>query len=101
MRVVHLPVYIDNPYQDLLIRELLEQEVDVIIGGSGGRFLRTALFKWKADIYHFHWIHPYILHSRKWRAAIRGLLFVLEVLVLKLSGAKIVWTVHNISSHDG
>ena len=46
LAVVHLPVFDDNGYQPMLLAALQRKGVQVIHGGQG-RFLRTALFRWR------------------------------------------------------
>ncbi len=100
LKVVHLPVYGDNQYQPLLMKALSDRGLQVIDGGGGGDFLRTALFHWKADLYHFHWLHPYMLRRGRPASILRGLRFLLEVLLIRLSGARLIWTVHNLVNHE-
>ena len=100
MRVVHLPVYDDNAYQRLLMESQRHLGIETINGGGGGQFFRTALTRWKADILHFHWLHPYIIRPGKIATAWRSLRLMLEVRFLKMSGQRIVWTVHNLKNHD-
>lgn len=99
-RVVHLPVYTDNPYQSLLMNAQRELGWEVIDGGGGGNFLRTALRNWRPCVLHFHWLHPYILRTTWLRSWTRGIRFLCEVRMLRKSGAKAVWTVHNLSNHE-
>jgi glycosyltransferase involved in cell wall biosynthesis len=79
---------------------LKAQGVVTLDGGGGGNFFRTALFKWQADILHFHWLHPYLLRRGRLASMIRATRFLAEVALLRLSGARIVWTVHNLVNHD-
>lgn len=100
MRVVHLPVYEDNAYQRLLMDAQRHLGIDAIAGGGGGNFFRTALIRWKADILHFHWIHPYLIRAGTVGTLLQSLRLVVEVGLLRLSGQRIVWTVHNLKNHD-
>jgi len=100
IRVAHLPVYPENAYQPLLFSALAETGVQVIQGGGGGNFFRTARFKWKADILHFHWVHPYILRPGRLGTVVRGTRFIAELTALKRAGQRIVWTVHNLKNHE-
>lgn len=100
LRVVHLPVYRDNAYQPLLMAALEKQGIEVIDGGGGGTFLRTALTKWKPDVMHFHWLHPYMIRSTAIGTLIRGLRLLVDVMILRLFGVRIVWTLHNLHNHD-
>lgn len=74
---------------------------EVLEGGGGGDFLGTALFKWKADVLHFHWLHPYLLRETTAGSITRSLRFLVEILVLKAQGTRIAWTIHNLSNHEG
>ena len=100
-KVVHLPCYDDNPYQDLLMDAQRKLGWEVIDGGGGGDFIGVALRKWRADVVHFHWLHPYLLRDSWVGSLARSLKFLVEVTLLKIFGAKIVWTTHNLSNHEG
>ncbi|MES2823047.1 MAG: glycosyltransferase family 4 protein [Pseudomonadota bacterium] len=54
----------------------------------------------KFDILHFHWPDGYINQRNLLKAVQRALLFSLIILIAKLKGAHIVWTVHNVTPHD-
>jgi beta-1,4-mannosyltransferase len=100
-KVVHLPCYDDNPYQGLLMAAQSEVGWEVIDGGGGGNFIGVALWEWKPDVVHFHWLHPYLLRESWLGSVARSARFLLEVLTLKLRGSRIAWTIHNLSNHDG
>ena len=100
LKIVHLPVYYDNAYQKLLMDELRKLGHEVIDGGGGGNFLRTCLFKWKPDIFHLHWTHPYMIKYNLVGTIFRACRFILELKIIKITGTKLVWTVHNLTSHD-
>lgn len=99
MKIVHLPSYDINPYQQNLANAQANLGHDVQLGGGGGNFLRTALFEWKPDIMHFHWLHPYLLKPSGIASVFRSIRFIIEVLLLKITGARIVWTIHNLQNH--
>ena len=100
-RVVHLPCYDVNPYQRLLMEQLEAKGFSVLDGGGGGNFLRSALFRWKGKNIHLHWLHPYIIRSTWFGSAFRGSRLVVELLLLRLAGKRLVWTVHNLHNHQG
>ncbi|MEX0290781.1 MAG: glycosyltransferase family 4 protein, partial [Flavobacteriaceae bacterium] len=100
MKIIHLPSYDINPYQRNLADAQIQLGHEVLLGGGGGNFFRTALFKWKADVLHFHWLHPYLLKKSKLGSVIRATRFLIEVLILKVSGYSIVWTIHNLQNHS-
>jgi len=101
MKVVHLPCYQDNPYQGLLFDALRLRGIDAIDGGGGGDFLRSILFRWRPGAVHFHWLHPYVLRPTAIMSWCRTFRFLLEVLLIRLSGCRIIWTLHNLSNHEG
>jgi len=100
VRVVHLPVYQDNAYQRLLMDALRRLGVETINGGGGGNFFRTAMLRWKADILHFHWLHPYLIRPSALGTVLRSARLLIELSILKLCGQRIIWTVHNLKNHD-
>lgn len=100
LRVVHLPFYEENGYQPLLEAALMRRGIDVLRGGGGGNFFRSALFRWQADVLHFHWLHPYLLRGSRWATLLRASRFLAEVALIRQWGIRIVWTVHNLQNHD-
>ncbi|HER25179.1 MAG TPA: glycosyltransferase [Candidatus Atribacteria bacterium] len=93
----------NNPYQNLLLNHL--QDLGVKVEGSGTyrifSLLRSTFSHWKPDILHLHWHHPFLLGSNITKTIIKSVSFIAELLILKLVEVKIVWTVHNIVSHEG
>lgn len=100
LRIVHLPYYDDNPYQDLLMEVQRKLGHHVQSGGSGGYFLRTALKVWKPDLLHFHWIHPYLLKDSRLGSVVRSIRLLIECGILRLRGIQLAWTIHNLKNHD-
>ena len=98
--VVHLPVYSENPYQPMLMDAQRALGWEVIDGGGGGNFLRSVLRRWKPDILHLHWLHPYLLRESRPASWRRGLRLLAEMQLIRMAGIKIVWTVHNLKNHD-
>ena len=97
----------ENPYQNLLANGLNENDVMVEMGDYGWyfpRLYRSALKYKHAKILHLHWLAPYIYwilsDQNGLRRSIKILLTRFDLFLVKLSGKKIVWTVHNIYSHD-
>lgn len=58
-----------------------------------------ALFE-KFDIVHFHWPDGYINQKNIFKTLQRSLLLSFILMVVKLRGSKLVWTVHNVVPHD-
>lgn len=92
-----------NPYQKALAGSLSKESVDVSFGTVFRLFsaLRSAKNYWKPDILHLHWHHPFLLAGSVLKTIIKSVSFIGELLALKLFGIKIIWTVHNITSHEG
>ncbi|MFE4105685.1 glycosyltransferase [Almyronema epifaneia] len=64
-------------------------------------FLQVFWSTSKYDVVHFHWTHPYILANSFAVTLLYSCQFLVDAFLLRLSGAKIVWTIHNHLSHDG
>ncbi|WP_346292098.1 glycosyltransferase [Sphaerothrix gracilis] len=52
------------------------------------------------DIIHLHWIHPYTSNNYSILAFLYSIQFSLDIFLVRLFGCKIVWTVHNLFSHE-
>jgi len=62
-------------------------------------YLRLATRR--IDIVHLHWPELTFLTGRSWRVLARLLLFRAALGVARLrNGTKVVWTVHNVASHE-
>jgi glycosyltransferase involved in cell wall biosynthesis len=99
MAVVFLPDYTeDNPYQSNL-REALDETV---IFGDADPFsiLRTVSSCDDVSVVHFHWLSPYIFASSTPKTAIQFTLTLFQIIALKIQGIPMVWTVHNVMSHE-
>lgn len=99
LKVTFQPYWDENPYQKLLVENLVilgVQMVDMNIS------IRALIKRTKPDILHLHWLHSFIACRvpNPIYSAIKLLRFVSIVVLLKLTGVKIVWTAHNLKSHD-
>ena len=110
IRVVHVPYTRRNPYQQLLFEGLSELGLDVNVA-KVKRLLNRSFFDitilliilkyWKPDIIHLHWQHVFLIDKRSWLKSIaKSFIFFVEIILAKLIGVKIVWTVHNIKKHE-
>lgn len=103
IKVVHVPYHADlNPYQMLLTGSLEKLGIEVIGEKCLPIFTVSRLAKkyWKLDIIHIHWQHPFILGKTRLRTVVKSISFVFELLVIKLLGINVVWTVHNLKNHE-
>lgn len=82
-----------NPHMRLLYRALQPHAVSVAEGSL------RALTRDRYDLVHVHWPERLLNRSLfyRWRGFVR---FLLEMAVLRLKGAKLVWTVQNIKGHE-
>lgn len=101
--VLFLPDYGDaNPYQMQLREGLAAHGVSVSMASGAGLFpVVTAVARhgWPAVV-HLHWLHPYLVGRGPLTTAVKGIRLVVELLVLRLIGVTVVWTVHNLFEHD-
>jgi beta-1,4-mannosyltransferase len=101
MKIVFTPWYQNNPYQRLLA-EALEKKGHTIIPHKPEPplyLIKFILKNGKPDIIHLHWMHPFLIRKSFIKTFMASALFILEIIILKMMGVKIIWTVHNIVSH--
>jgi len=116
LRVLMMPDYrVDNPYQTLLVNALEQTGVTVDFPWGYRRVLpiwrmvRDSLRDGKAerhaftqpfDVLHLHWLTPYLKGSIFFVKLVYALKFLLDVWLVRRSGVRVVWTVHNLIPHD-
>lgn len=98
LRVAFVPFFEANPYQPQLARELEALGVEVTTANSAVRLPRRLLRgPERIDVLHLHWLPR---AARGWRAGLRVARFLATLRYVKLHGVRIVWTVHNLVSHE-
>jgi len=98
MEVAFIPYWgRHNPYQDSLGKSLESLGIGVIKGELNDVFHKIIFGRLKVDILHLHW-----LPSFRWKPVrlFKLILFVLKLVILRILGVKIVWTAHNLNSHE-
>jgi len=102
LEVLHIPYVPDEPTQGMLINSLKRNGVSVYIGKRYNLFslIRSIEAQVKPHLIHLHWAHGFVLGKSRIRTIIRSLSFLSELLLLRLCRIKIVWTVHNMVSHE-
>ena len=85
-------------YNELLYREIERYGGDVVEGIFSGRWLISHMSR--GDVAHFHW--PSFQYARAGRvAAMAGFIrWTAILLMMRLRGAKVVWSAHNLMPHD-
>jgi glycosyltransferase involved in cell wall biosynthesis len=105
LRVLMMPDYrIDNPYQILLAKALQNQGVEVLFPFGYRRlfpiFRAIKSNKNQIDVLHLHWLSPYIKGENRLTKSIYAIKFLLDILLTKRRGVKVVWTGHDYTSHN-
>ena len=96
LTVAALPAFSNrtrNPYNALLYEALARRGVEVVElapDGTGGK---------GADVVHIHWPEGNLNHRRWLRAVPRSARLLVRLAGQRRSGARLVWTVHNLGSH--
>ncbi|MBD3245489.1 MAG: glycosyltransferase [Candidatus Omnitrophica bacterium] len=86
-----------NSYQRLLIEGGLRY-VAVTVKKYLSR--QMVLGKKKFDIVHVHWIYAFLYKAGKLRRCVQFIVFLVKLVILRVWGGKIVWTVHNLFNHE-
>ncbi|HEY9698670.1 MAG TPA: glycosyltransferase [Trichocoleus sp.] len=103
MKILMMPDYrSDNPYQSLLAEALQDEGVEVCFPQNYKRiFPISRLIKSQPfNVLHLHWFTPYLKGNNWLLRSIYSIKFLLDVLIAKWLGVKVVWTVHNRISHE-
>lgn len=99
-KVIMLPFFSLNPYQKLLSDHLEELGVEVEGVKRLSYSLTKKYIKNKPDIIHLHWLHPFFLEQNVVKSAFRLMTFLSKLIIFRLAGIRIVWTIHNLQAHD-
>ncbi len=88
-----------NPYQRLLYGALAEAGVQL---APAERLRSRWLWEHRRDvgILHFHWLSQYYHHPRAIPRLLRLVLLVQRLLLARILGFRVAWTVHEIHPHD-
>jgi len=98
MKVLFIPDYSEgNPYQKTLADSLTKEGAYIYFSST---FSLLSILNQKPDILHIHWHHPFLISRSREKTVFKSAIFTGKLLLLKLFGMKIVWTVHNIVSHE-
>ena len=97
LQVVFRPYWLENPYQKLLIEQLVNLGVEMGEGNSSS----ISLIKGQTpDILHLHWLHSFFAAPNTVKSLINTVNFLGRLVILRLTGVKIVWTAHNLKDHE-
>jgi glycosyltransferase involved in cell wall biosynthesis len=105
-RVLHFPDWRrGNPYQRLLAAALERQAVAVTFATYAGALLPLSrnVLRQRPQVLHLHWMAEIagLNDESPFRSRMKQLLFRTDILtVRRLLEDRLVWTVHNLSSHE-
>lgn len=89
-----------NPYMRLLVRSLEAAGVSVRFPGEGRLAIWKSMIRWRPEVVHLQWQHHFFVRSSLLTSMARSSQFFAKLIVLRLLGARFVWTVHNIVNHE-
>lgn len=92
----YIPFDGKNPYQPALVRAL--GKLGVQVQGQAWRWLLLKQLR-GMDVVHIHWTSG-PANERPWKFALGYPALAAQLLWLRLQGRRIVWTVHNLESHE-
>jgi len=102
MRILASPAFSNkkvNPYNALLYSNIKAVNFSHKKNRVHEYSHKKALLE-KFDIIHFHWPDAYINPRHMLKCLQRTFMLALIVIVCRLKGSRIVWTVHNVVPHD-
>ncbi|MCD6459746.1 glycosyltransferase family 4 protein [bacterium] len=106
MKVLYVPNWSkSNPYLNLLTGSLKKKGIEPAFGVMNVPFaiLKSIKYNWKPNILHIHWPDPYLLRNSiigRQQVLFNGISFISELIIARLLGIKIVWTVHELTRND-
>ncbi len=103
--VLMLPDYRDgNPYQELLARGLEAEGWRVVFPVGYRRVLPVFRQCWthrEARVVHLHWPEPFLQRGKTaWQRRFFGFKLLLDLWLVRLTGRRLVWTIHNLQGHE-
>jgi beta-1,4-mannosyltransferase len=84
----------ENPYTEVLYLNMKALGADVT------EFSATELLRAAPSVWHLHWPEHVLNRSSGFMAMIRGIAVLLLATLARRRGCKVVWTVHNLRSHE-
>jgi glycosyltransferase involved in cell wall biosynthesis len=104
LRICCLPVAgKGNPYQTLMMEGLANSPQLEVMHGKDGKFFAAIRSVWayRPDVIHYDWIERFFYRRRPWWTWLNAPAFLLELLIVRyVLGCRLVWTMHNLRSHD-
>jgi beta-1,4-mannosyltransferase len=92
----------ENPFDKPVVSELKHLGVDIKIG-KRCRVLPLLGSVWqygRPKIVHLHWLSVFWYSPVFLKSLVKTSLFLLDLIIIKLLGIKLIWTVHNKHRHE-
>ncbi len=91
-----------NPYQHLMMDGLNAGKRLHAFNGVHDKFFGIArtILKYRPTYLHFDWIISYYYRRWAWLTGLSVLTFCAQIMLARLLGVRLVWTLHNILPHD-
>jgi glycosyltransferase involved in cell wall biosynthesis len=83
-----------NPYTMLLYTEFKR------FGEQVNDYSWWKALRYRYDVYHLHWPEYYVAHPNPLKTYLGSAIYLLLVAWSRARGARIVWTIHNLGSHN-
>jgi glycosyltransferase involved in cell wall biosynthesis len=99
--VAFLPDWPDNPYQELLATALAGHgvQVDAL---PRQRWFAARVLRTRRHVVHLHAPDHFVVYSPATAVALLKLLaFSAQLVMLRLVGVRLVWTLHDLVNHEG
>ncbi|MEM6333632.1 MAG: glycosyltransferase family 4 protein [Planctomycetota bacterium] len=100
VRVAVFPHYTSNPYTTRLIDELNGRGYDAR-GFKASKSIGLELLRsFRPHVAHVQWVEKQMVRATPDETRRTAARFLWQVRALRLLGVKVVWTLHNLASHD-
>ena len=100
LRITFLSQWSFNPYQKLLVEQLAKMGVQLEEVDCRTIFLPILLKQGKPNIVHLQSVHRFFLKPSRLMSLFSLVVFISQLLILRLMGVKIIWTVHDLKNHN-
>lgn len=101
INVVFLSIFNGNHYKELMVKNLNAKGVQVEDYLPSVIFLPKIFSEGKPDLLHLHTLHYFFLGKNNLNRLIKSVVFISQILIVRLLGIKIVWTVHEWADRFG
>jgi glycosyltransferase involved in cell wall biosynthesis len=100
-RVLLLPCWRENPYQELLAERLAARGAAVDHGRRKALWKPFRILRRGVDVVHLHSAATFIRSPNALGAAGRGLRTLASLIILRIAGVRLIWTAHDLRDHEG